>query len=61
MSGYVLRIFDPVQKVARMIECNCPNDLEALDAAEELATDAAVEVWNDRGRIASIKKGREPS
>jgi hypothetical protein len=56
MSRYVLRIFDPTQKVAHMIERDYSDHLDALEAAEELAKQSAVEVWDDKGRIAKVKK-----
>jgi hypothetical protein len=57
MGHYVFRVFDPVTKVADMIERDFPEALNALDAARNLATDCAVEVWDDFGRIARVKKG----
>jgi hypothetical protein len=56
MDHYVLRIFDPATKVAHMIERDFPDALDAFDAARNLATDCAVEVWNDFGRIARVCK-----
>jgi hypothetical protein len=61
MGHYVLRIFDPVQKIARMLERDFSDDLNALEAAEAFAKEGAVEVWDDHHRIASVKKGCEPS
>jgi len=61
MGHYILRIFDPAQKVAQMLERDYSDDLNALEAAEALAEDCAVEVWDDHHRIASVKKGRLPS
>jgi len=61
MGRYVLRIFDPTRKVARMLERDYSDDLDALQAAEALAEDSAVEVWDDHHRIASVKKGCLPS
>ena len=56
MSRYVLRIFDPTQKVAQMIERDYSDHLDALEAAEALAGQSAVEVWDDKGRIARVKR-----
>jgi len=60
MSRYVLRIFDPAQKVAHMIERDYSDHLDALEAAEELAIQSAVEVWDDKGRIARVKRDSRP-
>ena len=57
MSHYVLRMFDPATKIAHMVERNFRDALDALDAAEEIATNCTVEVWSDFGRIARVKKG----
>jgi hypothetical protein len=61
MGRYVLRVFDPETKVAHMFDQDFSDALEALDAAQKLATDCAVEVWNDFGRIARVNKGAAPS
>ena len=61
MGLYTLRLFDPREKIARMYEGEYRDALDALDAAESLATDCMVEVWDDSGRIARVKQGCAPS
>jgi hypothetical protein len=60
MGHYVLRIFDPVQKIAQMLERDYSDDLSALEAAEKLAKECAVEIWDDHHRVASVNKGCLP-
>lgn len=61
MGQYILRIFDPNAKIARMIEADYPDALDALDTARSLAVNGPVEVWNDWGKIAHVKTGDAPS
>ena len=61
MPQYLLRLFDPREKIARIVEHEFGDDLEALDAAEALAQRGVVEVWDDHGRVARVKVRDEPA
>jgi hypothetical protein len=61
MPEYLLRLFDPREKIARIVAHEFCDDLEALDAAEALAQSCVVEVWGKHGRIARLKVHDEPA
>jgi len=53
---FLLRDGDPVRK----IQIECPDDLDALDAACALARDRTVEVHTGERFVARVKAGDEP-
>ena len=59
--GYRLLFLDLSGTVIKTLEREYRDPLDALEAAETLASESAVEVWSERGRIARIKKGNKPS
>ncbi len=60
MARYTLHLLDHNDATIGVFEC-AGDDLDALDAARDLAKDNVVEVWSNRGRIARVKKGDAPS
>ena len=61
MGPYRILFLDISGSVTRTFEREYSDALDALEAAEELASESAVEVWSSRGRIARVKKGNAPS
>jgi hypothetical protein len=61
MGHYTLRLLNPSENIMQTFERDYRSALDALDAAEVLSSGGTVEIWSDRGRIARVKKGNEPS
>jgi hypothetical protein len=61
MRLYTIRLLDPAGTEIQSFKREYRDALDALDAAQTLATNSTVEVWSDRGRIARVKKGNEQS
>ncbi len=61
MKGYRLLFLDLSGSVTKTLEREYRNALDALEAAQVLASESTVEVWSDVGRIAHVKKGNLPS
>jgi hypothetical protein len=61
MGHYKIQLLDLSGAVTRTMEQEYQDALDALDAAEVLSSDSAVEVWSERGLIARVKKDNKPS
>jgi hypothetical protein len=61
VGHYKIQLLDLSGAVTRIMEQEYQDALDALDAAEVLSSDSAVEVWSERGRVARVTKDNKPS
>ena len=57
---FICHTGDDDSVVAARLEQQFDDDLDALEAAEDLAENCHVDVWTGERLVAQIKKGNEP-
>ena len=57
MGQYRFDLIDPAGEIAQSEFLVCADDLDALDKAEALSADSAVEVWDGARRVLHVKRG----
>jgi hypothetical protein len=60
MPYYRLYALSDDNHILRPYEYTCDDDLEALERGRELAIKHSIEIWQEKRRVAFVKKGDAP-